>query len=40
VDWFEQNIIDQEELEKLVNEMNEKDPKWKKEDSIIFRIDD
>ena len=40
VDWFEQNIIDQEELEKLVNEMNEKDPKWKKEESIIFRIDD
>jgi len=40
VDWFEQNIIDQEELEKLVNEMNEKDPKWNKEESIIFRIDD
>ena len=40
VDWFEQNIIDQEALEKLVNEMNEKDPKWKKEDSIIFSIDD
>jgi len=40
VDWFEQNIIDQKELEKLVNEMNEKDPKWKKEESIIFRIDD
>ena len=34
------NIIGQEEIGKLVNEMNEKDPKWKEKESISFRIDD
>ena len=40
VEWFEKNIIDQREIEQLVNEMNEKDPKWKESESISFRIDD
>jgi hypothetical protein len=40
VEWFEKNIIDQKEIGKLVNKMNEKDPKWKEEESISFRIDD
>ena len=40
VEWFEKNIIGQEEIGKLVNEMNEKDPKWKEKESISFRIDD
>lgn len=40
VEWFEKNIIDQREIEQLVNEMNEKDPKWKENESISFRIDD
>ena len=31
---------DQKEIERLMNEMNEDDPKWKEKESISFRIDD
>tara|TARA_Y100001958_G_C21212755_1_gene538338 strand:+ start:345 stop:893 length:549 start_codon:yes stop_codon:yes gene_type:complete len=40
VEWFEKNIIDQKEIEKLFNEMNKDDPKWVGKESISFRIDD
>ena len=40
VEWFEKNIIDQKEIERLMNEMNEDDPEWKEKESISFRIDD
>ena len=40
MEWFDKNIIDQKEIERLMNEMNEDDPKWKEKESISFRIDD
>jgi len=40
IEWLEKNIINPAELEDLVTDLNIKDPKWNKDESINIRPND